>query len=254
MGLSRATAYYQSRAKDQTALKIRLRDLAASRVRYGYRRLHVLLRREGWQINHKRVYRIYRQEGLSLRLKCAKKRVSVARVPLSAVKAPNEQWSMDFMTDALADGRRFRVLTLVDNFSRVSPALEADFSLTGQRVVAVLDALAVHASKPKVLQVDNGPEFISKALDAWAHQNGVHLAFSRPGTPTDNPYIEAFNGRLRQECLNQHWFLSLDEASTKLEAWRVDYNTERPHSALGLQTPEQFVKEWRLKAAKHQEN
>ncbi len=133
----------------------------------------------------------------------------------------------------------------------------------GQRVVAVLDALAAHASKLKVLQVDNGPEFIlksffSKALDAWAHQNEVHLAFSRPGMPTDNPYIEAFksyvfNGRLRQECLNQHWFLSLDEASAELEAWRVDYNTERPHSALGLQTPDQFVKERQLKAAKRQE-
>ena len=120
--------------------------------------------------------------------------------------------------------------------------------------MAVLDALAACGQKPKVLQVDNGPEFISKALDAWAHQNGVHLAFSRPGTPTDNPFIEAFNGRLRQECLNQHWFLSLDEARSKLEAWRVDYNTERPHSALGLQTPEQFVEDWQAKAAKHQEN
>lgn len=254
IGLNRATYYYESQTKDQTALKIRLRDLAASRVRYGYRRLHVLLQREGWKINHKRVYRIYQQEGLSLRLKRAKKRVSVARVPTPPANAPNEQWSMDFMADALADGRRFRVLTLVDNFSRVSPALEVDFSLPGEKVVAVLDQLAAAGKKPKVLHVDNGPEFISKALDAWAHRNGVHLDFSRPGKPTDNPFIESFNGKLRTECLEQNWFASLNEAKERLEAHRKEYNTERPHTALQYLTPEQYLKNWQTKQVQTQVN
>jgi putative transposase len=242
--LNRSTAYYRSRAKDQSALKIRLRDLAASRVRYGYRRLHVLLLREGWQINHKRVYRIYQQEGLSLRLKRPKKRVSAARVPCPPANAPNERWSMDFMTDRLADGRRFRVLTLVDNFSRVSPAVEVDFSLTGEKVVSVLSRLAEAGSTPKILHVDNGPEFVSKALDAWAHKNGVHLEFSRPGKPTDNPFIESFNGKLRTECLHQNWFASLGEAKEKLEQHRKEYNTNRPHTALGYKTPEQHLRTW----------
>jgi putative transposase len=247
ISLNRSTAYYQSQAKDQTALKIRLRDLAASRVRYGYRRLHVLLQREGWKINHKRVYRIYCQEGLSLRLKRAKKRVSVARVSSPPANAPNERWSMDFMADALADGRRFRVLTLVDNFSRVSPALEVDFSLSGEKVVAVLDRLAAAGSKPNILHVDNGPEFISKVLDAWAYKNGVHLEFSRPGKPTDNPFIESFNGKLRTECLEQNWFASLREAKETLEAHRKEYNTQRPHTALQYQTPAQYLENWQTK-------
>jgi len=242
--LNRATFYYRSHAKDQSALKIRLRDLAASRVRYGYRRLHVLLQREAPKVNHKRVYRIYCQEGLSLRLKRTKKRVSATRVPCPPAEAPNERWSMDFMTDRLADGRRFRVLTLVDNFSRVSPALEADFSLSGEKVVAVLDGLARAGRKPKILHVDNGPEFISKVLDAWAHKNEVHLELGRPGKPTDNPFIESFNGKLRTECLDQNWFVSLPEAKEKLECHRKEYNTERPHTALNYQTPEEYLKKW----------
>jgi len=169
---NRSTNYYESQAKDQTALRIRLRDLAASRVRYGYRRLHILLRREGWEangqpINHKRVYRLYKLDGLEIRTKKAKKRVSRARVVVPAATAPNERWSMDFVADRLFDGRRFRMLTLVDHFSRVSPAIEADFSLTGQRVVSVLDRLAQAQQVPKEIFVDNGPEFISRALDEW---------------------------------------------------------------------------------------
>lgn len=247
IGLNRSTAYYQSQAKDQSALKIRLRDLAAARVRYGYRRLHVLLQREGWQINHKRVYRLYQQEGLSLRLKRAKKRVSAARVPCPPANAPNERWSLDFMTERLADGRRFRVLTLVDHFSRGSPALEVDFSLSGEKVVAVLERLAATGVKPKILHVDNGPGFLSKVLDAWAHKNGVHLEFSRPGKPTDNPFIASFNGKLRTECLQPNWFASLTEAKEKLEFHRIEYNTERPHTALDYQTPEQYLKNWQTK-------
>jgi putative transposase len=227
----------------QAALRVRLRDLSATRTRYGYRRLHVLLRREGWKVNHKRVYRLYRQEGLSLRSKPRKKRVSTLRPETVQAQAPNEHWSMDFVSDKLANGRRFRVLTLVDNLSRVSPAIKADVSLGGHKVVEMLEDVARkhNGLYPKVLFVDNGPEFTSKALDEWAYQRGVKLSFSRPGTPTDNPYIESFNGRLREECLNQHWFESLEEAKHVLETWRVEYNTERPHSSLANLTPAEHL-------------
>ena len=242
--VARATQRYKSQAKDQSALKLRLRDLAHSRLRYGYRRLHVLLEREGWHVNHKRVYRLYTLEGLSLRLKLRKKRVSGLRGPKPVATRPNECWSMDFMADRLVDGRRFRVLTLVDNVSRVSPAIVADGRLTGERVVEVLEGLLAVGQKPAMLSIDNGPEFISRALDAWAHRHGVKLEFSRPGKPTDNAFIEAFNRRCRDECLNLHWFDSLEEAQTTIEAWRVDYNTERPHGALGQQTPAAFSQAW----------
>ena len=223
--IARATQRYESQAKDQSALKIRLRDLAHSRLRYGYRRLHVLLEREGWHVNHKRVYSLYRLAGLSLRLKLRKKRVSGLRGPKPVATRPNECWSMDFMADRLVDGRRFRVLTLVDNVSRVSPAIVADGRLTGERVVEVLEGLLAVGQKPAMLSIDNGPEFISRALGGWAHRHGVQLAFSRPGKPTDNAFIEAFNSRFRDECLNLHWFESLEEAQATIEAWRVDYNT-----------------------------
>lgn len=234
---------------EQTALRMRLRDLAAARVRYGYRRLHVLLRREGWQVNHKRVYRLYRQEGLALRRRCRRKRASPVRVMPHRAQAPNERWSMDFVSDTLATGQRFRALTLVDNFSRVSPAIEVDFSLTGRRVVAVLDRLKATYGLPKRLGVDNGPEFISKALDAGAHSNGVQLEFSRPGKPTDNALIESFNSRLRQDCLNQRWFYSIKEAQTSIEAWRQDYNMHHPHSALNYVAPQAFAWQWSTQAA-----
>ncbi len=223
---------------------MRLRDLAAARVRYRYRRLHVLLRREGWRVNHKRVYRLYRLEGLGLRLKQRRKRVSAVRVVPPQATKPNERWAMDFMTDSLYDGRRFRLLTLVDTVTRECPAIEVGQSLTGQQVVAVLNRVKVTRGLPNVIAVDNGPEFISKALDTWAHDNGIQLEFSRPGTPTDNPYIEAFNGRLRDECLDQHWFASLDDARQTIESWRLDYNHERPHGALGNRTPATVAASW----------
>lgn len=240
IGHRRSSYRYRSRRQDQTALRRRIREIATVRVRYGYRRIHTLLRREGWRINVKRVYRLYRLyrlDGLSLRLKTRKKRVSAPRALLAPPQAPNEHWSMDFMSDRLYDGRRFRVLTLVDNMSRESPAIVVDQSLTGARVVALLERLAGSWGLPKVIQVDNGPEFSSRALDDWAHRHGVRLAFSRPGTPTDNPSIEAFNGRLRAECLDLHWFASLEEARQIIEAWRIDYNHVRPHTALANQTP-----------------
>jgi putative transposase len=239
-GVPRSSCRYRSQARDQTPLRQRLRELAAVRVRYGYRRLHVLLRREGWPVNHRRVYRLYREEGLAIRTKHRKKRVSLPRVTPPPAEQPNERWSMDFMTDSLVDGRRFRAMTIVDNVSRVSPAIEVDTSLTGERVVAGLERLKATVGLPKRIAVDNGPEFISKALDAWAYKNQVTLEFSRLGKPTDNAYVESFNGHFRQECLDQHWFETLAEAREVIEAWRVEYNEERPHRALGQQTPAKF--------------
>ena len=243
-GVPRSTCRYRSVAKDQTALRVRLRDLAAARARYGYRRLHVLLRREGWKVNHKRVYRLYREEGLGIRVKRRRKRVSGPRVLPPPAQRPHERWSIDFLADGLVDGRRFRVLTIVDNVSRVSPAIEVATSLTGERVAAVLERLRRTVGVPDRIAIDNGPEFVSKALDAWAYGNGVQLEFSRPGKPTDNAYVESFNGHFRAECLDQHWFASLEEARQTIEAWRVEYNTERPHRALGQQTPAAVEAAW----------
>ena len=242
--LGRSTQRYRHRRDEQMALRIRLKELAAARPRYGYLRLHILLLREGWRINKKRVYRLYRMEGLELRHKKPKKRISALRVVPPQVKAPNECWSMDFVSDCLHDGRRFRALTIVDNVSRVSPAIEVDRSLSGRRVVAVLERLSLSQGLPKVIQVDNGTEFTSKALDEWAHRRNIKLQFSRPGKPTDNPFIESFNGKLRQECLDLHWFVSVEDAQQKIENWRIDYNDNRPHRSLENQTPSKFLEHW----------
>lgn len=238
---------YRSRKPDQSPLRQRIKELAAVRVRDGYRRIHVLLWREGWPVNIKRVYRLYREAGLCLRYKRSKKRVSAPRVPPPPASSPNERWSIDFLKDSLMDGRAFRVFTIVDNVSKVNPAIEAAFSLKGSQVVAVLDRLKADGL-PKRLAVDNGPEFISKALDAWAYRNGVQLEFSRPGKPTDNAFVESFNGHFREECLNQHWFASLEEARQIIEEWRIEYNTEQPHRALGQRTPAAIVEELQVTA------
>ena len=241
-GVPRLSWRYRSQARDQTALRLRLRDLAAARVRYGYRRLHVLLRREGWRVNHKRVYRLYREEGLGIRVKRRRKRASVPRVLPPAATRPQERRSLDFLTDALADGRRFRVLTVVDNVSRVSPAIEVGASLTGERVVAVLERLQQTVVRPARIAAADCSEFVSKAPDAWTSRHGVQFEFRRQGKPTDNAFAESFNGQfLRDECLDQHWFASVGEARQTIEAWRVEDNAERPHRALGQQTPAAWI-------------
>jgi len=240
--LCRATYQYCSRKDEQAALRIRIRDLAQARVSYGYERIHVLLRREGWKVNHKRVYRLYREEGLTMRSKRPKRHVAACRrIDRLMATEPNEGWSMDFMSDELFDGRRIRLLTLVDNFTRESLVIDVNDRIGGHRVVEVLIQIGKLRKLPGTIRVDNGPEFISKALDQWAYLNGVKLDFSRPGKPTDNGLIEAFNGRLRQECLNESWFLSLDDAREKVEAWRQQYNKERPHQALGNRTPFEYA-------------
>ena len=229
---------------------MRIRDLARTRVRYGYFRIYILLRREGWQINHKRVYRLYRDEGLSLRLKRPRRHVTAAhRARQPTAVAPNERWSMDFVSDALFDGRRLRALTVVDAFTREALAIEVDQGIKGEQVVAVVAQLALARGAPNAIRVDNGPEFVSKALDRWAYENGVTLDFSRPGKPTDNALVESFNGRLRDECLNANWFLSLADAKSKIEAWRRQYNESRPHTALGWLTPQEFALAVARKAA-----
>lgn len=244
LAVGRSTQRYRNRKDEQLPLRGRLRELAASRVRYGYRRLHVLLQREGWPVNHKRVYRLYRQEGLGLQRRPRRKRASSRRETTLPATRPHMQWGMDFLSDRLADGRRFRVLALVDHVSRVSPAIRVAGSISGAQVVEVLEAASRLYGLPDRISVDNGPEFASKALDAWAYRRGVQLIFSRPGKPTDNAAIEAFNSRFRDECLDQHWFASLEEARRLVEAWRIEYNTERPHGALQQRTPAEFLAQW----------
>jgi len=223
---------------------MRLRDLAASRPNWGYRRLGLLLRREGWGANHKLVYRLCQEEGLGLRRRRPRRRVSAARREnVSTPNRCNESWSMDFMADQLYSGRPLRIFTIVDNFSRESLALRTGFRLTGEDVVEVLNGLIRERGIPSSIRVDNGTEFTSRVLDQWAYCNSVTLDFSRPGKPTDNGLIEAFNGRLRAECLNEHWFLSVADAQEILDTWRKDYNSERPHGALKNMTPDEFAKQ-----------
>jgi putative transposase len=238
----RSSHRYRPIRDDQAPLRKRIRDLAAARVRYGYYRLYILLRREGWRINHKRVYRLYREEGLSMRARRPRRHVTAAhRVTRLPAGAANDCWSMDFVSDALFDGRRIRALTLVDNFTRESLAIEVGHGLRGEHVVAVLDQVAAARGVPRTIRADNGPEFVSKRLDQWAYAHHVTLDFSRPGKPTDNAYVESFNGRFREECLNTCWFLSLDDAQEKIEAWRRHYNESRPHTALGYLSPSEFA-------------
>ncbi len=242
LGVARSTVQYRSRRPSQTELRARLHELAGQRRRWGYRRLHVLLEREGWVVNHKRVHRLYVEEGLQVRRR-RRKRVSRPRRPVTLPSGPNERWSLDFMSDTLASGRRFRCLTLVDDYSRECPAIEVDTSLPGARVVEVLDRLAAIRGLPKTLVCDNGPEFTGQALDAWAYRRGVKIEFIRPGKPVENCYIESFNGSFRDECLNEHWFTSLADARRTIERWRRDYNRVRPHSSLDNLTPKEFVKQ-----------
>lgn len=241
MRLERSSYYYRAHPRDNRALLVRLKELAAVRVRYGYRRLTILLRREGWKVNAKRVYRLYSEANLGVRTKARRKRAAQVRVPLAGATQVNERWSMDFVSDRLADGRAFRVLTIVDQYSRECPLLEPGFSLTGKRVVDCLDRLASERGLPDAITIDNGSEFCSRALDIWAYQRGVKLDFIRPGKPVENGYVESFNGKLRDECLNTEVFFSLEDARQKLERWRKDYNEQRPHSALGGMPPAVFV-------------
>lgn len=242
VGISTSVFRYQSTQGNDDAVRQRLRELAEERKRFGSPRLHILLKREGLVTNHKRTERLYREEGLALRKKRRRKGAAGARVVLPMPQRINERWSMDFVTDSIVTGRRFRALTIVDNYSRECPAIEVDTSLGGRRVVAVLERLVETRGLPEVITIDNGPEFAGRALDEWAYRKGVKLNFIRPGKPIENAYAESFNGRLRDECLNTNWFLSLNHARSIIEEWRRDYNEIRPHSSLKGATPKEYAK------------
>ena len=238
-----STLRYRSRKGGQEALRRRLRELAATHVRYGYRRLTVLLRREGWKVNAKRVYRLYDEENLKVRSVERKKVARRQRVPQPQAARPNQCWSADFVSDKLSDGRAIRMLTVIDQFTRECIGLEADRSMSGPKVVAALtQAIGERGATPGSITLDNGTEFTGRAMEAWAIQAGVQLCFIRPGRPVENGFIESFNGRLRDECLNARWFVNLNDARRKIEAWRNQYNGERPHSSLAYRTPAEFAK------------
>lgn len=241
----RAMVRYQPRVSRYAAanekLRKRLRELAEERRRWGYRRLHVLLKREGWKVNSKRVYRIYVEEKLVVRRRRRRRRVCAqARVQLLPPAGLNETWTMDFLHDALASGRKLRTLSIEDAYTREMLAIEVDTSLPALRVVRVLERLRLERGLPERIVIDHGTEFTSKVLDQWAYENKVMLHFITPGRPMENGYIESFHGKFREECLNEHWFLTLDDARRTIESWRIDYNRVRPHSSLGYLTPEEF--------------
>jgi len=248
IGMHRGSWRYRPRERDDAVLRTRLRELAGERPRFGYRRLHIFLGREKtesgeprWRVNHKRVYRLYREEGLAMRRRKRKRFRAEARVPLALPKTTNEVWTMDYTHDELASGRKFRTLNLMDGYTREALAIEVDTSLPGLRVVRVLERLRERRGTPAAIQVDNGTEFTSRVVDQWAYQQGVALHFIERGKPTQNALIESFNGKFRDECLNQNWFVGLRDAQERIETWRVDYNTVRPHSSLRYLTPEEFA-------------
>lgn len=240
--LSRSRWQYRSVRGDDALLRGRLRELAIAKPRWGYQQLHILLRREGHVVNHKKVLRLYREEGLAVSRRRRKKHVAIARVPLPKPTRRTERWSMDFVSDALFDGRPFRCFTLVDDFTRECPAIEVAHSLPAWRVIHVLERVAGERGLPTSIVCDNGPEFAGKLLDRWAYEHGVALQFIRPGKPVENAYCESFNGKLRDECLNANWFASLSDAQRVIEQWRCDYNDVRPHKNLGRRTPSEFTK------------
>ena len=242
--MARASLRYQSHRDPQVALRMRLRELAASRVRFGYRRLTVLLRRDGWQVNAKRIYRLYTEEGLTVRTKHRTKAAGRVRVPQPGATAPNQRWSMDCMSERVADGRWFRILTVVDQFTRECVCLLADQSLTGEKVAQALEPVVQQRGAPRSITVDNGGECASRVMEAWAYRHGIQLEFIRPGKPVENGFIESFNGRLRDECLNVAVFFTLEDVRAKLARWREDYNCLRPHSSLQDETPAAFAANW----------
>ena len=240
-GLARSVNQYRLSGRDDGPVLERLRTLASENRRYGYLRLHAVLKREGLVQNPKRTYRLYRQEGLQVRTKKRRKLPRRDRIAAQIPTRPMRRWSLDFIHDQLADYRRFRVLNIIDDHSKVCPGQIVDISISGARVARYLDDLALLTGLPEEIVLDNGPEGTSRAMFQWAERTGVRLRFIEPGKPVQNAFVESFNSRFRDECLNQHWFTSLRHARETIAAWRTHYNTERPHSALGYQTPAQFL-------------
>lgn len=240
----RSTQRKPSIRDPRTEVRLRMHEIVRTRIRYGYRRVHIMLRREGWTVGRNLVYRLYREEGLSLRAKRPRRRKMVVhREARCRPRKPNEAWSLDFIHDELSNGKKFRALTVVDVFSREGLAIEVGHRLRGEHVVDVLNRLVRCRGAPKYLFADNGAEFTGHLVDLWAYHHGTRIDFSRPGKPTDNAFIETFNGSLRDECLNIHWFETIAEARRLIEAWRIDYNESRPHMALGNIPPSEYA--WR---------
>jgi putative transposase len=237
--LGRSTWCYRSRRAADTELRALLRELAATLPRYGYKRLCRRIRKSGRVVNHKKIYRIYCEEGLMVRKRTRKRLVRRGEKRPAPTRA-NERWSMDFTSDQLADGRRFRTLNVVDDCTRECLAIEVERSIGGAHVARVLDRLIGERGAPDSIVCDNGPEFISRALEMWAERSGVKIDFIEPGKPVQNCYVESFNGRFRDECLNEHWFTSLDDARAIIAAWRKDYNEVREHGSLGGRTPTEY--------------
>jgi putative transposase len=238
--------------RDDQAIRARIKEIAEVRIRYGEERIYKLLRREGWRDNHKRVRRIYREEGLNLRLKRPhRSKAAVNRMTRPVPTQPHECWAMDFVHDQLFDGRKFRALTVVDIFTRYCLAIEVKKTFTGINVAEAMEALKTkYKTVPKNIRLDNGPEFISKDVDRWASLNHVTLDYSRRGKPTDNAFCESFNGTLRDECLNTSWFLSMNDVTDKINQWRIEYNTFRQHSSINDLTPNEMMKKHKQKALK----
>ena len=240
-GIAPKVYRYQSQRSDDGALRARLRSLAAERRRFGYRRLHLLLKREGVAVNHKKLFRIYRDERLMVRKRGGRKRALGTRSPMTIPQAKNQRWSLDFVSDALGSGQRFRILAVVDDFTRECLALVADTSLSGARVARELDALVKTRGRPATIVSDNGTELTSTAMLRWQEETSVAWHYFQPGKPQQNGFVESFNGRLRDELLNETLFGSLADARRTIEAWRIDYNGERPHTSLNGLTPNEFA-------------
>jgi putative transposase len=248
IGLSRTVMHYQAVPQTENAeVRSRMITLAAERRRFGYRRIHVMLRREGRRLNVKRLYRLYRLERLQVQRRRKRRGVAVERRPLTIPEGPNQVWSMDFVSDSLETGRRLKCLTVVDDFTKEAIDIVVDHGISGQYVTRVLDSAARFRDLPKTIRTDQSPEFTGKALDTWAYARGIELRLIEAGKPTQNAYVESFNGKCRDECLNEHWFRTLAEARTAVAAWRADYNQCRPHSALAYQTPAEFAATWRIR-------
>ena len=238
--ISRSSNNYQSKRQDDQQITERLVELAQRKRRYGCRRLHELLKREGLVINHKKTERLYRKAGLSLRIKKRRKLSAALRLSLPTPTKCNQIWAMDFVSDSLANCRRFRCLNIIDLYTRECLRIVVDTSINGARVTKTLDILKELRGLPEAIVTDNGSEFTSKAMSVWSQENSVCIAFIRPGKPMENGFVESFNGRFRDECLNEQWFTSLKDAREKIEAWRDEYNLRRPHSSLGMKTPQEF--------------
>ena len=241
IGLSRNTLRYEASPDKDKELRDRLKELAELRRRSGCQLFHAMAKREGLVINHKRTERIYKEEGLSLTIRRRKKRASCARVDIPRAEKRNELWALDFMHDSIGQSRKLRILPIIDTYTKECHRIEVDRSIGGRRVTEVLSEVASMQGLPENIVIDNGPEFISNAMDEWAYTREVTLHFIRPGKPVDNAFMESFNARLREECLNLNWFRSIEHARHVVEDWRIDYNETRPHSTLGFLTPKEFA-------------